>query len=70
MLAANRAPELLAGLVVVASGVSMPVHPSLWGMLEDGGETAVIRRFAAAAPRSIQVVRRPRPRPYRRGWRR
>jgi pimeloyl-ACP methyl ester carboxylesterase len=49
VLAANRAPELLAGLVVVASGVSMPVHPSLWGMLEDGGESAVIRRFAAAA---------------------
>jgi pimeloyl-ACP methyl ester carboxylesterase len=49
VLAANRAPELLAGLVVVASGVSMPVHPSFWGMLEDIGESAVIRRFAATA---------------------
>lgn len=49
VLAANRAPELVSGLVVVASGVSMPVHPSLWRILEDGGESAVIRRFAAVA---------------------
>ena len=56
VLAANSAPELLAGLVVVASGVSMPVHPSLWGMLEDRGESTVIDRFAAAASVSVQVI--------------
>jgi pimeloyl-ACP methyl ester carboxylesterase len=49
VLAANRAPELVGGLVVVASGVSMPVHPSLWGILADGGESAVIRRFAGVS---------------------
>jgi pimeloyl-ACP methyl ester carboxylesterase len=51
VLAANRAPELLAGLVVVSSGVSMPVHPSVWGMLEERGESTVIDRFAAVASR-------------------
>lgn len=49
VLAANRAPELVSGLVVVAAGISMPVHPSLWRIREDGGESAVIRRFAAAS---------------------
>jgi pimeloyl-ACP methyl ester carboxylesterase len=49
VLAASRIPELVGGLVVVASGTSMPVHPSLWKILEDGGEQAVISRFATAA---------------------
>jgi pimeloyl-ACP methyl ester carboxylesterase len=48
VLAAARAPELVRGLVVVAAGASMPVHPSIWKLLGDYGELAVIRRFAAA----------------------
>ena len=48
VLAAQCEPGLVSGLVVVASGASMPVHHSLWDMIEADGEAAVISRFAAA----------------------
>jgi pimeloyl-ACP methyl ester carboxylesterase len=49
LIAASRAPALVDGLVVVASGASMPVHPSLWQMLKDDGESSVISRLASVS---------------------
>lgn len=48
VLAAQREPGLVSSVVVVASGASMPVHHSLWDLIEADGEAAVISRFAAA----------------------
>jgi pimeloyl-ACP methyl ester carboxylesterase len=66
LAAAATGREQIAGLIVVACGASLPVHPAVWATLHESGEAAVADRLARLQPPDVgermgTMMRRARP---------